>query len=129
MNIPTFISHWRIKDINVTIRDAFKAVRRQLQGFACKQSGAVKHHEATSHARVTRLLPKEGYGLLETEDGEDIYFHRNSVLGSGFDELGIGTEVSFAEEMGDEGPQTSTVKVKCCNPTLVKPNNGVGSQG
>jgi cold shock CspA family protein len=99
------------KDIYVVIRDAFKTARRRLQDFARKQSGAVKHHEHTSRARVARLFPKEGYGFLESEDGEDIYFHRNSVLSGVFDELEIGTEVSFTEEMGDEGPQASTVKV------------------
>jgi len=99
------------KDICVAIRDAFKVARRRLQGFARKQSGAVKHHELMPRARIIKLFPKEGYGFLESEDGEEIYFHKNSVLGGGFGELEIGTEVSFVEEMGDEGPQASTVKV------------------
>jgi len=33
------------KDIYVAIRDAFNAARRQLQDFARKQRGAVKHHD------------------------------------------------------------------------------------
>jgi cold shock CspA family protein/ribosome-associated translation inhibitor RaiA len=99
------------KDIFVAIRDAFKAARRRLQDFARKQGGVVKHHEITPRARIIKLFPKQGYGFLETEDGKEVYFHRNSVLGGGYDELEIGTEVSFVEEMGDEGPQASTVKV------------------
>jgi cold shock CspA family protein len=100
------------KDIFVAIRDAFKAARRQLQDFARKQSGTVKHHhEIAPRARIVNLFPKEGYGFLNTEDGREIYFHRNSVLGGGFDELEIGMEVSFVEEIGDEGPQASTVRV------------------
>lgn len=99
------------KDVYVAIRDAFNAARRRLQDFAGKQSGAVKHHELTPHAHVIKLFPKEGYGFLETVNGEEVYFHRNSVLGGGFDKLEVGTEVGFVEEMGDDGLQASTVKV------------------
>lgn len=98
------------KDAFVVIHDAFKTARRQLQDHARKQAGAVKHHQPTPHARVSRLYPKEGYGYLETSDGE-VYFHRNSVLNDGFDELAVGTEVSFVEEKGEKGPQASTVRV------------------
>lgn len=97
------------KDAFVTIRDAFKTARRQLQNHARKQAGAVKRHAPAPLARVSRLYPKEGYGYLETSDGE-VYFHKNSVLNEGFDELSVGTEVSFAEEKGEKGPQASTVR-------------------
>jgi cold shock CspA family protein/ribosome-associated translation inhibitor RaiA len=99
------------KDIYVAIRDAFKAARRRLQDYARKQSGAVKHHEPAPRARVSRLFLEEGYGYLETPDGSEIYFHRNSVLNDDFEILVIGTEVSFVEETGDKGPQASTIKV------------------
>jgi cold shock CspA family protein len=47
---------------------------------------------------------------LETADRREIYFHRSSVLDGGFDRLKIGVEVRFAEELGEEGPQASTVQ-------------------
>ena len=99
------------KDIYVAIHDAFKVARRQLQDYARKQNGAVKHHEAAPQARISKLFPEEGYGFLETEDGAEIYFHKNSVLDYDFDKLEIGTEVSFIEEMGNKGPQASSVRV------------------
>ncbi len=99
------------KDIYVATRDAFKAARRQLQDYARKQSGAVKHHEGAPRARVSRLFPEEGYGYLEAPDGSEIYFHKNSVLNGWFEKLAIGTEVSFVEEAGDRGPQASTVRI------------------
>ncbi len=37
------------KNIYVTIRDAFKAARRQLQDASSKRSGYVKEHEVPSH--------------------------------------------------------------------------------
>lgn len=98
------------KDAFVAIRDAFKTARRQLQDYARKQAGAVKRHEPALRARVNRIYPEEGYGYLETSDGE-VYFHRNSVLNDEFDELAVGIEVSYVEEAGVKGPQASTVRV------------------
>lgn len=99
------------KDAFVAIHDAFKTARRQLQDYARKQTGAVKRHEPMPHALVSRIYPAEGYGYLETPDGSEVYFHKNSVINDDFDALTAGTEVSFAEEAGLKGPQASTVRV------------------
>jgi ribosome-associated translation inhibitor RaiA/cold shock CspA family protein len=99
------------KDIYVAIRDAFKAARRRLQDYARKQSGAVKQHEPAPRAHVSRLFPEEGCGYLETLDGSEIYFHKNSLLNDGFEKLAIGTEVSFVEEEGDQGLEVSAVRI------------------
>ena len=96
-------------DIQLAIRDAFDAARRKLQDYARRRRGVLKVHEGSPHARVSRLFPDEGFGFLETADGRDIYFHENSVLESGFGGLKIGTEVHFAEEPGEKGPQATTV--------------------
>jgi ribosomal subunit interface protein len=97
------------EDIYVAIRDAFDAARRQLEEFGRRQRGDVKTHEAPPRARVSKLFHEEGFGFLETPDGREIYFHQNSVLDGGFNRLKIGTEVRFAEEDGEKGPQASTV--------------------
>ena len=96
-------------DIQLAIRDAFDAARRKLQDYARRRRGVLKLHEGSPHARVSRLFPDEGFGFLETPDGREIYFHENSVLESGFGTLQIGTEVHFAEEPGEKGPQATTV--------------------
>ena len=99
------------EDIYVAIRDAFDAARRQLEGYARRQRGDVKVHEAAPYARVSKLFKEDGYGFLETPDGREIYFHRNSVLNGGFDRIKIGTKARFTEEQGEQGPQASTVRV------------------
>jgi len=99
------------EDIYVAIREAFDAIRRRLEDYVRRQRGSVKTHEPPPLAHVSKLFPEEGYGFLETPDGTEIYFHRNSVLGAGFDRLEIGTKVRFVEEPGDQGPQASTVTV------------------
>ncbi|MEJ2697420.1 MAG: HPF/RaiA family ribosome-associated protein [Candidatus Sulfobium sp.] len=95
-----------------TLREAFSAAARQLKELVKKQRAEVKTHPVQEQvAFVYKILRKEGYGFIKTEDGREIYFHRNSVLGDGFDRLEIGTGVRFVEETGAKGPQASTVQI------------------
>ena len=103
--------HQAHEDIYVAIRDAFSAARRKLQDYARKQRGDTKTHEVPPHGQVAALFPDEGYGFIETSDGREIYFHQNSLLGSVFSDLEIGSEVRFVEEEGDRGTQASTVRL------------------
>lgn len=97
------------EDVNVAIRDTFNAASRLLEDHARKMRGDVKTHAAPVHGKVVRLF--EEYGFLETSDGLEVYFHRNSVPEGRYDELEVGSEVRVivAEKEGDEGPQASTV--------------------
>src|SRR3954463_11813136 len=47
-------------------------------------------------------------GLYEVNIRLDL---RNSVLDGAYSRLAVGTHVAFAEEMGEKGPQASTVKL------------------
>lgn len=96
------------EDVYVAVRDAFTAARRQLEGLNHKQKRKVKHHEAPPHGRIHEL--NQDYGRIQTQDGRDIYFHRNSLINTEFALLAVGDEVRFDEEMGEEGPQASTVR-------------------
>jgi len=96
-------------DLLSAAQQAFEAARRRLQDHARVRRGSVKTRAELPHARVTKLFPTEGYGFLETADGREIYFHANSVLNGGFDRLNVGARVRFAETMGRDGPQASTV--------------------
>ncbi len=91
------------------IREAFDAIRRQLEDYVREHRGDVKVHEEAPQARVSKLFPEQDYGFLETSDGQEIYFHRHSVLHDGFDQIQVGMQVRFVEEQGDQGPQASTV--------------------
>jgi len=103
--------HTPYKDIRLAISGAFAKAARLLEDYERRQHGVVKKHEDLPHARVVRIFPEAGHGFLETPDGREIYFHRNSVLSDGFDHLHPGAEVTFAEELGDRGPQASTVRL------------------
>jgi cold shock CspA family protein/ribosome-associated translation inhibitor RaiA len=103
--------HAAHEDVYVAIRDAFNAAGRKLQDHARRQSGKVKVHEPAALARIVKLFPFEDYGFLQTADGRELYFHKNSVLAPGFERLEVGHEVHFAEELGEKGPQASTVRM------------------
>lgn len=101
------------EDVYVALRDAFNAARRRLDDHARKRSGEVKTHEVPPHGKIVRLNGFEGYGFIETPDGREIYFHRNSLVDGDFDKLEEGQEVRYVEAEGesDKGPQASTVKL------------------
>jgi cold shock CspA family protein len=103
--------HTAYKEFEMALRDAFDSAKRQLEDYVRRRRGLVKEHEALPHAKVTKLFPVEGYGILQTLDGREIYFHRHSVLDDSFEKLQIGSEVAFAQEEGKKGPQASTVKL------------------
>ena len=98
------------EDIHVAIRDAFRAARRRLQDYVRERRGLVKAHDVPPHGRVTKLFPQEGYGFVQTPEGQEVYFHRNSVLDD-FLELAIGSEVRFTEEPGERGPQATSLRL------------------
>lgn len=102
-------AHHAYTDVYVAIRDAFDSITRQLESYASRRRREVKTHVPVLHGRVVELHPGDGWGRIESPDGRLIYFHRNSVLETGFDRLAIGSEVRFDEELGENGPQASTV--------------------
>jgi cold shock CspA family protein len=103
--------HHEHEDVYVAVRNAFDAVRRQLEDHVRESRGFTKTHEELPEGRITRLFLSEGYGFISTADGREIYFHRNAVLDEPFDRLDVGTAVRFAEELGERGPQATSVHV------------------
>lgn len=101
--------HHAHEDILVAVRDAFDAARRQLEDYARRVRVDTKTHEVPPHGRIAALL--SDHGFIQSSDGQEIYMHRNAVLGGKFEELSVGDEVRYAlhEGEGEKGPQASTV--------------------
>ena len=98
------------EDVYVALRDAFRAARRQLEDYEREHRHDVKRHDDPPTGWVSEIYPAEDFGRISTDEGRSIYFHRHSVVGAGFDQLNTGTRVQFVEEVGERGPQASTVK-------------------
>ena len=115
----------RHTDPYAAVRDAFDIAYRQLEDYARELRGQVKGHEMPLIGEVARLIAEGDYGFVHLTDGEEIYFHRNSVIGGKYDELSVGSPVrvvlAFDESL--KGPQASTVEIlgKNNNPILSTP--------
>ncbi|MEQ1579302.1 MAG: HPF/RaiA family ribosome-associated protein [Steroidobacteraceae bacterium] len=96
-------------DVYVALRDAFNSMRRQLQDHAREARGDVKLHALPNVGTVAEL--EEDFGRIASDDGQLVYFHRNSVHDAAFGDLNLGSVVEFEEERGDLGPQAAAVRL------------------
>jgi cold shock CspA family protein len=94
------------------LRLAFAAAARSLRELVTRQHRGIKNHfDPDTIGTVVLLFQDAGYGFIRTRDDRDIYFHRNSVLHSRFDDLALGAVVRFVDELGEAGPQATTVEI------------------
>lgn len=101
----------RHSDLAFAINDAFKRAGRRLQDTARRMEGMVKSHDGQPIGTVLRLDPAGEFGFLQSNEGQEIYFHRNSVLDGAFSQLTVGSRVTFADEIGEKGAQATTVRL------------------
>ena len=94
------------KDAALAVRKAFHEAGRQLQDYVTRKADHPKAPEPTT-GEVMKI--GEDYGFLRDAGGDEIYFHRNSVLNDEFGKLHVGSTVRFVAEAGDKGPQATTV--------------------
>ncbi len=59
---------------------------------------------------IARLMDR-GFGFIKTEEGGDLFFHRNDLEGVEFNNLGEGQEVAFEKGQGRDG-RPAAVKVR-----------------
>lgn len=97
------------EDIYIAIRDAFRALQRQLESYACKKRGDVKIHEAVIRGHVKKLIAAEGYGFIQGEDGTEHYFSMANVSHPDFSQLQKGDLVQFISVPGSDGMQAHRV--------------------
>jgi cold shock CspA family protein/ribosome-associated translation inhibitor RaiA len=99
-------------NLRSVISSAFSSMERKL-----KDAGEPRRRDALSpgsegpRGLVIRLFPEDGYGFLRALDGQERYFHHNSVLHGDFGRLAVGTEVRFEPSEGEAGPQASSVQI------------------
>ncbi|HJU04066.1 MAG TPA: HPF/RaiA family ribosome-associated protein [Nitrospiraceae bacterium] len=93
------------------IRSAFEAIETELEKYRDKRaSHEVRVPPVPVRGVISKVFQDEGYGfILQEGGGEEVYFHRNAVHDMKFEELEDGMEVSFNVEIGEKGPQATTV--------------------
>lgn len=96
-------------NVHTAITDAFRAAEKRLKDFKRVQYGEVKPKEAPLQGYIASLEAEKNYGFIATGNGEELYFHRNSVADGGFDDLREGQAVQYAVVAGDKGPSAGRV--------------------
>lgn len=99
--------------VEAIVRRAFDVAKRRAIKKKERQSKDVKFHpEQTVQGLVKKIFPDEGYGFIQALDGQDIYFHENSVSNNDFDRIIVGTGVTYSAETGDKGLQATIVHIR-----------------
>jgi CspA family cold shock protein len=64
-----------------------------------------------SKGTVKRLITDRGYGFIQTEEKEDIFFHITDLQGVAFDSLTEGQQVEFEITTTSRGPKAVSVRL------------------
>jgi len=60
--------------------------------------------------RVKKLVPDRGFGFIEGERGDDLFFHHSSVEGGTIEDLREGQDVAYEVGRGPKGPRAESVR-------------------
>jgi CspA family cold shock protein len=61
---------------------------------------------------IKRLISDRGFGFVNTEEGKDLFFHRNELQGVDFDSLKEGQQVEYEVGQGRNGrPEAKKVRL------------------
>ena len=58
---------------------------------------------------IKKLISEKGFGFIKGDSGE-LFFHRSSVEGDGFNQLHEGQAVEYTVGQGPKGPRAENVK-------------------
>jgi cold shock CspA family protein len=106
------ISSRKEEPLPAVIRRTFDSARRQLEKLIERQRGETKIHPQNQiTAFVDKLFREDSYGFLRSLQGEQVYFHKNSLLHQDWERLEIGTGVRYVPQVGEKGLQASSVEI------------------
>jgi ribosomal subunit interface protein len=100
----------RHEDVYVALREAFDAIKRQLEDREQRLRREIKNHAPEYHGCIDELNPIAGYGfIVRHADQSRLYFRRDNVVTPQFERLRAGDEVRFIEEPGASRAQAKRV--------------------
>jgi len=60
---------------------------------------------------IKKLVADRGFGFINGDDGNDIFFHVSALDGIAIEELSEGQSVTYREGQGPKGPRAENVQV------------------
>jgi CspA family cold shock protein len=61
--------------------------------------------------KIKRLVSDRGFGFIEGERGDDLFFHHSAVQGASIEGLREGQIVQYEVGRGPKGPRAESVRV------------------
>jgi CspA family cold shock protein len=61
--------------------------------------------------KIKRLVSDRGFGFIEEEQGNDLFFHHSEVQGATIEELREGQTVKYEVGQGKKGPCATMIQV------------------
>ena len=61
--------------------------------------------------KIKRLVSDRGFGFIEGERGDDLFFHHSAVQGTAIEALSEGQVVQYEVGHGPKGPRAESVRV------------------
>jgi len=61
--------------------------------------------------KIKRLVSDRGFGFIEGEQGDDLFFHHSEVQGATIEELREGQMVEYEVGQGKKGPCATLIRV------------------
>ncbi len=99
-------------DLNVSLRQAFKAAERQLESFKTRiREDTASPSGSALTGEVMQIEPGVDHGFVLNSTGSQLYFHRDSVTNGRFEDMRAGDIVHYVEEEGDAGPVATKVRL------------------
>ncbi len=99
-------------DLGLALNEALDIFEREVHELRVKRRDMSRERipRPPCLGVVDRIFPEEGYGFILTDDGEQVYFHRNAVKEDlDFDRLEEAERVALNFEPGEKGPQATVV--------------------
>jgi CspA family cold shock protein len=63
--------------------------------------------------KIKKLVQEKGFVFIQTDSGQDVFFHHSTVTGQAFDDLTEGQRVEYTIEEGQapqgKGPRAASV--------------------
>ncbi len=56
-----------------------------------------------ANGKIKKIVHDKGFGFIQTDSGQDIFFHHSVVANQGFDDLSEGQQVEYEVEAGQSG--------------------------
>ncbi len=87
------------------------AVRRRVYALATGEKFSFLREYGMPQGTIKKLVSDRGFGFIDGDDRDEVFFHHSVVQGTTFEALSEGQTIEYEAERGQKGPKATTVKV------------------